>query len=177
MLVPKYRKMLSNWDAPYIQSIVDTVEGQSKATLATWCVDYAEAKLLPLYEAAYPTDMRPRNAITAARDWLAGKIKLPEAKARILGCHAAAREADGNPVAQGAARAIGQAAATIHAATHCMGLPLYGALAVAYDVLGLDATWPQLEQAAAEECAQMEAALRAVSVKNEPNPAKLNWKC
>lgn len=30
---------------------------------------------------------------------------------------------------------------------------------------------------AAEECRRMEAALRAVSVENEPNPAKIDWKC
>ena len=175
--MPKYRKMLADWDAPYLQSLVDAVEGQSKQTLAHWCVGYAEAELLPLYEAAYPEDPRPRAAIAAARDWLAGQIKLPEAKPHILACHAAAREAEGDPVAQGAAWAVGQATSTIHAATHCMGLPLYGALAVAYAALGLDATWPQLEQAAAEECGRMEAALRAISVEGEPNPAKLNWKC
>jgi len=115
--------------------------------------------------------------LTAARDWLAGTIKLPEAKKVILDCHAAARECENQPAAYGAARAIGQAASTIHAATHCMGLPLYGALAVAYDTLGPDAPWAELEPAAALECGRMEAALRAVAIEDEPNPAKLNWNC
>ena len=175
--MPKHRKMLTEWEAPYIQSLVRAVEGQSKETLAQWCVDYAEGWLLPIYEAAYPADLRPRNALFAAREWLAGRMKLPEAKVYILDCHTAARECEKQPAAQAAARAIGQSASTIHAATHCVGLALYGALAEAYDSLGTDAPWPELEQAAALACGRMEAALRAVAVEDEPRPAKLNWKC
>lgn len=103
---------------------------------------------------------------------MAGAIKLPQAKAAILECHAAAREKEGNPVAQAAARAIGQCASAIHSARHCMGLAIYGALAVAYDRLGSDAPGEKIEQCAAEECGRMEAALRAVALENEPNPQK-----
>jgi len=173
----KYRKMLTDWDAPYIQSIVAIVETQSKQTLANWCIDYAHEKLLPIYEAEYPGDFRTHNAIDAAREWLAGNIKLPQAKKIILECHAAAREADGTPAAQAAARAIGQCSSTIHSAGHCVGLPLYGSLAVAYGLAGSEAGWDLLEQFAIEECGRMEAALRTVAVENEPNPAKLTWKC
>ena len=176
--MPKtYRKMLTDWEASYIQSIAVMVETQSKQTLANWCIDYAHERLLPIYEAVYPGDFRPRNAIATAREWLTGGIKLPQAKAVILECHAAARETDGNPSAQAAARAIGQCASTIHSAGHCMGLPLYGALAVAYDSAGTEAKWELLEQLAIEECGRMEAALRTVAVENELNPAKLTWKC
>jgi len=173
----KYRKMLTEWEASYIQTIVVIVETQSKVTLANWCIDYAHTKLLPIYENAYYDDMRPHNALVAAKEWLAGNIKLPQAKVEIVRCHAAARDAEGNPAAQAAARAIGQCASTIHSAGHCMGLPLYGALAVAYDFAGPDADWMLIEQFAIEECGNMEAALRAVAVENEPSPAKFTWKC
>jgi len=169
--------MLSDWQASYIQSLMRLIETQSKATLATWAVDYAEQVLLPLWSKYYPDDLRPQNALKAAREWLSGAIKLPQAKAAILECHAAAREASAHPVAQAAARAIGQCASTIHSARHCIGLAFYGALAVAYERLGTDAPWGQIEQCAAQECGRMEAALRAVSVENEPNPAKIAWKC
>jgi len=175
--MPKYRKMLSDWDAPYIQSLLRVVDTQSKETLIRWCIDYARTRLLPIYESHFPADLRPRAALSAADAWLAGALKLPEAKPGILACHEAAREAEGNPAAQTAARAIGQSASTIHAATHCAGLALYGALALAYDTLGIDAPWTELERAAGIECGQMEAALRAIAVEKEPNPAKLNWKC
>jgi hypothetical protein len=34
-----------------------------------------------------------------------------------------------------------------------------------------------LVDTAATECVKMEAVLRVVSVENEPNPAKINWRC
>jgi hypothetical protein len=173
----KARKMLSDWNAPYIQSLMKLIATQSKATLAIWAVDYSERVILPLWSKYYPDDLRPQNALYAAREWLSGTIKLPQAKAAILECHAAAREADGNPVAQAAARTIGQCASTIHSARHCIGLAFYGALAVAYDRIGTDVQWGQIEQCAAEECGRMEAALRVLAVENEPNPAKIDWKC
>jgi hypothetical protein len=173
----KARKMLSDWRAPYIQSLMRLIETQSKKTLANWALDYCERVILPLWRKHYPDDLRPQNALEATREWLKGLIKLPQAKAVILECHAAAREAEGNPVAQAAARATGQCASTIHSAQHCIGLAFYGALAVAYAQLGTDAPWEQIEQRAAEECGRMEAALRAVAVENEPNPAKIDWKC
>ncbi len=175
--MPRTRKMLSDWDAPYIQALVKRIETQSKSTLAHWAVDYAERVMLPLWSKRYPNDERPQTALNAAREWLSGAIKLPQAKAAILACHAAARESDADPVAQAAARAIGQCASTIHSARHCIGLALYGALAVAYDTLGTDAAWEQVERCAAEECGRMLDALHAVSVDDEPNPAKIDWKC
>ncbi len=173
----KARKMLSDWNAPYIQSLMKLIETQSKATLGIWAVDYSERIILPLWRKYYPDDLRPQNALNAARQWLAGTIKLPQAKSAILECHGAAREAEGNPVAQAAARTIGQCASTIHSARHCIGLAFYGAIAVAYDQIGTDAPWEQIEQCAAEECGRMEAALRAVALENELNPAKIDWKC
>jgi hypothetical protein len=177
MGMPKARKMLSDWKAQYIQSLMKLIETQSKVTLANWAVDYSQRVILPLWCKYYPDDLRPQNALNAARKWLSGAIKLPQAKAEILECHAAARETDGNPGAQASARAIGQCASTIHSARHCIGLAFYGALAVAYDRLGTDAPWGQIEKCTAEECGRMEAALRAVAVENEPNPAKIDWKC
>lgn len=174
--MPKTRKVLNNWNAPYIQSMMRLIETQSKTTLANWAVDYSEQVLLPLWRKYYPDDFRPQNAISAARLWLSGAVKLPQAKAAILECHAAARESEGNSVAQAAARAIGQSASTIHSARHCIGLAFYGALAIAYDALGIDTEWEQIEKYAAAECGRMEAALRAVAVKDEPNPVKINRK-
>lgn len=173
----KTRKMLSDWNAPYIQSLVKLIETQSKPTLALWAIDYSEKVMLPLWLKYYPKDLRPLNALKVAREWLSGSIKLPQAKVFILESHAAARESEDNPVAQAAARAIGQSASTIHSASHCIGLALYGALAVAYDTLGIKAPWDQLEQSAAEECNRMLDALCAIAVEQEPFPAKINWKC
>ena len=101
----KPRKMLSDWDVPYLQPLIRLVETQSKVTLAHWAVDYSEKVMLPIWSEAFPGDSRPQLALEAARQWLDGKIKLPQAKTAILACHAAAREAESFPAAQAAARA------------------------------------------------------------------------
>lgn len=175
--MPKPRKMLGNWEVPCIQALMRLIETQSKVTIANWCISYAKENILPIFEQAYPEDERPRAALNAAREWLDGKIKLPAAKKLILDAHAAAREAEPNPAAQAAARTCGQAAATIHTPTHSLGLAFYGAAAIAYDRVGLDAKPEVYEQIAAEECAKMAAALCAVAVEHEPNPAKIDWHC
>jgi len=104
-------------------------------------------------------------------------VKLPEAKRHIFSCHEAACEAERNPAAQAAARAIGQAASSIHSATHSLGLVLYGGLAVAYDQLGMDTPWAEQEAFALKECEKMLAALQAVAILDEPNPVKVKWFC
>ena len=174
----KLRKMLGAADSPYIVSLMGLIETQSKVTIAKWCMDYCEEHILPIYEKHCPGDMRPRSAITAARDWFEDRRKLPEVRQIILkDCHAAARELDSNPAAQAAARACGQASACFHTPTHSLGLAFYGAAAIAYDRVGI-AERPELyDQIAAEVCAKMEAALRLVAVENEPNPARINWNC
>ena len=121
--MPKPRKMLGAADSPYIVSLMRLIETQSKATIAAWCIGYAEAQILPIYAKTFPHDRRPFHALQAARDWMDGKVKLPEVKRIILQeCHAAAREAEDYPAAQAAARTCGQAAACIHTPTHSLGL-------------------------------------------------------
>ena len=68
----------------------------------------------------YPDDIRPFEAIAAARRWLAGEVKLRYVKSCILACHMSARESQKNLTAFVAARAIGQSASTVHSARHCM---------------------------------------------------------
>ena len=173
----KPRKMLCNLEAEYTQALMRLIETQSKATLANWALDYAEAIYLPIFVKHFPSDKRPQAAIDAAREWLAGKVKLPAVKPIILAAHEAAREAEGIPAAQAAARAIGQAASTIHAATHSLGLAFYGAAAVAYDSFGLQAGPEVYERITEEECLRVTKALRAVEVEDEPNRAKIKWYC
>lgn len=172
------RKMLGKADSPYIVSLMRKIETQSKATIATWCLDYAEDFILPVFEKRCPGDGRPRKALEASRDWFEGRKKLPEVKSIILNeCHAAARELAHDPAAQAAARACGQAAACFHTPTHSLGLAFYGAAAIAYDRVGTGESAEVYDRIAAEECAKMEQALDDISVDGEPNPAKINWRC
>lgn len=174
----KLRKMLGKADSDYILELMKLIETQSKETIAKWCLDYAEEFLIPLFKKHCPNDFRPQMAIDAARDWLNGKKKLPEVKNIILNeCHAAARELDDNPVAQACARAIGQASAVIHTPTHSLGIAFYGAAAIAYEKLGLEADDKTYDDFARKEVKKMTEALRKISVKDEVNKAKIKWYC
>ena len=169
--------MLSNLHAAPIEGLMHLIETQSRTTLVKWATDYAEERFLPIYLKHYPLDERPQLALEYARKWLLKEVKLPEAKAYILSAHQAAREAEENPPAQAAARAIAQVSSTIHSASHSLGFALYGGLALAYDQLGMDKPWPEQEAFALQQCEKMIAALQAVAVNNEPNPAKVKWFC
>lgn len=173
----KIRKTLGTMNSDYIISLRCQIETQSKITISYWCIDYAEHFILPVYERYCPGDMRPRNALIAARGWLLGEVKLPYVKNIILNeCHAAARELDDNPAAQAAARACGQVAGCVHSPMHSLGLAFYGTAAIAYDRVGVNEKPDVYEQIASEVCAGMETAIRAVAIENEPNPAKIHWR-
>jgi hypothetical protein len=174
----KPRKMLGDVNVPSVVALRNLIDTQSKETIRNWCLDYAEKKILPLFEKHCPSDDRPRNAVNAARDYLDGKVKFPVVKNAILNdCHAAARELDANPTAQAAARAVGQGSAVVHTLTHSLGLYFYAAAAVAYDRTGLDASEEAYTEIAEEVCLDYTNALRANAVENERNPAKLKWNC
>lgn len=175
--MPKYRKMLQ-LNIPALNEMMDVLSTQSKTTICNWAIACGERELLPLWEKECPGDLRPHHALSAAEAWLRGEVKLPEVKAIILNeCHAAAREKESAPVAQATARAIGQAASCIHAPTHSLGIALYGALALAYDEVGIDTPWPAVEACAACHCERLLESLKAICVENEENPAKMNWNC
>jgi hypothetical protein len=173
----KLRKMLGAADSTYILSLMKAIETQSNETIANWCIEYAEKSILYIYEKYYPEDNRLQNALNGARECVSVKIKVPELKKLVSEVRNAAKEADKKPAAQAAARTVAQAAGSFYTPTHSLGLVFYGAAAIAYDRVGLDEKAEVYEIIAAEECAKMEAALRAISVKNEPNPAKISWYC
>lgn len=175
-MAKKLRKMLGRANAPEAVALMCLLDTQSKATICNWCLRYAEEKLLPIFEKRCPTDDRPRSALAAARDYLDGKVKFPTVKNVILNeCHAAARELENDPAAQAAARTCGQGAAVVHTLSHSIGLYFYGAAAVAYDRLGLDATDDAYSAVAKEVCADLTATLQTVAVLDEPEPAKIKW--
>jgi hypothetical protein len=173
----KLRKMFGEWQQDEIQSLVKLIGTQSKKTLVSWCIDYAEQNYLQVYEKAKPNDKRPQKSLEAAKAWLRGEIKLPAAKHFILDCHTAAREAEKEPITQAAARAIGQAASSIHTATHALGIAFYGAAVAAYNEAGFEADAEIYDKIAAKEFTKILNSLKKVAVKNEPNPIKVNWHC
>ncbi len=90
--------------------------------LATWAADCVE-RVLSLFEKAYPSDLRPRNAIETCREWVkTGEFIMSAIRGASFAAHAAARDVKDNPAAFNVARAAGQAVATAHVPQHAFGV-------------------------------------------------------
>ena len=109
-----------------------TLTDSDHQLLALWAAACAE-HVLHLFEAAQPTDPRPREAIEQIRAWTRGEIKMTQS--RTAGGHAmgAARELTG--AARHAAYAAGQAAVVAHVAAHELGAAAYAIKAARAAVL------------------------------------------
>jgi len=95
--------------------------------LAVWAAACAE-HVLHRFEAARPSDTRPRQAIEQARAWVRGEITMSQARTAAGHANAAARDLSG--AARHAAHAAGQAAAVAHVAAHELGAAAYAIKAV-----------------------------------------------
>lgn len=173
----KLRKMLGNIEDPIIVELMRLIETQSKTTLAAWAIDYAEENYLGIYEKEWNEDHRFRKIIAAAHEFLDGEMKLKDVKPFLKEAHQVAKEAEGQPAAQAAARAVATACAVIQTPTSALGYTFYGAAAVAYDKAGLLETQEVYDALAAEEFARILRTLQKAAVEDEANPAKINWNC
>ena len=90
--------------------------------LALWAASCAE-HVLDLFEAAEPTDGRPRQAIELVRAWARGDVTMTQSRTAAGHAMAAARNPRGP--ARHAAYAAGQAAAVAHVAAHELGAAAY----------------------------------------------------
>lgn len=173
----KVRKLLGKVGSPYIISLMNLIETQSKETIVRWCVNYAQNEILPIYKKDFPEDNRLDEAIAAAYSWLAKDMKLADVKKKISAGQAAAKEAEGLHATQAAARAVAQSCATITTPTSSLALAFYGSAAVAYNRVGVSESPEVYDEIAKEVCEKMYNALDAIAISDEPNPAKINWNC
>lgn len=94
-------------------------------------------RVLPIFEAAYPDDHRPRDAIAEAEAFAAGDKRTATLRARAWAAYAAARESK-DAAAANAAHAASHAAAaaylhplaTPHQVKHVLGAAAHQALAL-----------------------------------------------
>ncbi|MDR1185375.1 MAG: hypothetical protein LBK67_11360 [Coriobacteriales bacterium] len=162
-MAKRLRKMLGSRDASCTQSLLNLIETQDKMTICTWCIDYAKAHFLPIFERRCPGDDRLRKALEAARDYLSDRAKFSEVKSIIW--YGTASEADSDPIVQAAERAVGQAASYARHPSrwHAIAVYFYGAAAVAYDQLGLHASDEEYNAVAEAICADMTARLQQIA--------------
>ena len=135
-----------------------TLSERERRIVAAWAADCAE-RVVGLFEASFPGDSRPRDAIARTRAFARGELTVDgEIRRRFVGS-GAARGA--SPVAAAAARAAGQASAVAHMGAHALGAAAYAAKAA-----GLaepdqpDAVRREVEWQLAEMSPEVRAALR-----------------
>ncbi len=172
----KPRKMLGRAEDPAIQALMRQMDTQSAHTLAAWAIACARARYLPLFEAACPGNARPRDALDAAQAAQSGARTLREAKAAAREANACAK-APLPPAGEAAARACAVAASALWNPASALGMVFYGAAASVYAAHGADLPAQDCDREAQREFAWLLDSLRAASVPDEPNPAKIRWNC
>ena len=138
--------------------------------LALWAATCAE-HVLHLFEAAEPSDPRPREAIEQIRAWSRGEVTMSESRAAGGHAMAAARMQTGAP--RHAAFAAGQAGAVAHVAAHELG-------AAAYAIKAVRAASPRdAEAAGRRECewqrAQLPQGIRELVLDDQRLRNELCW--
>jgi Imm-5 like putative immunity protein len=119
--------------------IADLARTAGHRTIATWACDCAD-RVLPLFEAQFVDDDRPRLAIRAGRAWvMSGVFRMADIRRASLDAHAAARGALKHPAARSAARAAGHAVAAAHVPSHAIAAAIYAATAVRDNSVAPDA--------------------------------------
>ncbi|MBD5500846.1 MAG: hypothetical protein HDR10_06515 [Lachnospiraceae bacterium] len=126
----KKNQVLFAKDSEYLQDLIFLFQNQDHRVMALWAFDFAAGSVVRLEE-KYPEETRPREALEAARDWAAGKIKMRLAQRKILDCHAFAKEIDCKEDIA-ICHAIGQACAVVHTAGHAIGYPIYDLTSIIY---------------------------------------------
>jgi hypothetical protein len=104
-----------------------TLSEADRRVVAAWAADCAE-RVLGVFEAEAPTDIRPRDAIARTRAFARGERDVAGEIRRRFVAGGAARGVKA-PAAVAAARAAGQAAAIAHMGAHALGAAAYAAKA------------------------------------------------
>lgn len=128
--IKKKNQVLFGKDSEYLEDLISLFQLQNHRVMALWAFDFA-AESISVLEKKYPEETRPKEALKAAQDWSAGRIKMRFAQRKILDCHAFAKEIDcKEDIAL--CHAIGQACAVVHTAGHAIGYPIYDLTAIVY---------------------------------------------
>lgn len=150
----KYKLSLAQLD-PEVLALLETTPAAVMAVWARECV----CRVMPFFEAAFPEDHRPRQALDALQIWIdTGDFSMRVIRTAALDAHTAAREVGEDSPARSAARAAAQAVATAHVTRHAIAAANYALQAVYRSENDQDA-----EAAVAQERAWQLTRLRELS--------------
>ncbi len=126
--IKRKNQVLFAKDSEFLQDLIRLIQEQNHKTMVLWACEFADETVQKL-TARYPGEKRFEEAVTASKDWAAGKVKMPFAKQAILQVHAVAKEITSlEDIAL--CHAIGQACGVVHANGHALGFPVYDLTAI-----------------------------------------------
>lgn len=121
-------RLLFSHNSPCLQGLIELMRKQNHRVLVMWALDCVK-ETLARFEARYPDETRPRRCLELCASWSRDEVKMPLAKRAILDAHRVAKEIS-NPQYGAICHAIGHAGATVHVASHAIGLPIYELTAI-----------------------------------------------
>lgn len=119
-----------------LKELANLVRKENHRTIVLWKLDLAEESV-GCMKRRYPSETWLEDAVSAAREWVAGDTTMRIARRAILDCHAVARGL-GNRAGIVVCHAIEQACGTVHTLGHAIGYPIYDLTSIVYRS-GLDA--------------------------------------
>lgn len=126
--IKRKNQVLFARNSEFLQDLIYLIKEQNHRTMVLWAFEFADETVQKLI-ARYPGEKRFEEAVTATKDWAAGKAKMPFAKQAILQVHAVAKEIN-SPEDIALCHAIGQACGVVHANGHAIGFPVYDLTAI-----------------------------------------------
>ena len=127
----RHNQVLFSKNTEYLQDLSLLFSQQEHRAITLWAFEFAEETIEKL-KRKYPNEQRPQEALMAAQNWAAGKIKMQPAQRKILDCHAFAKEiSPKEDIAM--CHAIGQACAVVHTAGHAIGYPIYDLTSIVFE--------------------------------------------
>ena len=106
-----------------LQGLWGRLSSMRRRAVVLWALRGAEISVSEL-EAYFPGDPCFLEALSAARAWAEGRVKMPAARRAILAAHAAAKETS-DARAAALCHAVGQACSAVHTPRHAPGLVCY----------------------------------------------------
>lgn len=115
-------------NSEFLADLAALIQEQNHRTMVLWAFEFADETVQRLSD-RYPNEKRLESAVSASKDWAAGKVKMPVAQRAILQAHAVAEEIN-SPEDIALCHAVGQACGVVHANGHAIGFPIYDLTAI-----------------------------------------------
>lgn len=126
--IDRKNQILFAQNSEFLQDLTVLIGEQTHRAMVLWAFEFADETVQTL-SVRYPHEERLKVAVSTAKEWAAGKVKMRIAQRAILNAHAVAKDIDSTEDIA-LCHAIGQACGVVHASGHAMGFPIYELTAI-----------------------------------------------